>query len=205
MTLPAPPTDPEILADFPARSLQADFPFARVHSAVQDPEWFCSDGRCRFDPFDAAAAGFGTCYVATHVLGAYIEKFARFERAIPRSVVDAHRLSQLLLPSPVRVADMTDRTIAGRWNLSAEIWAGDDYEGSQRWAQALSRAGFNGICYPARHDTQAILLSVAVFGKPGYQPTEMIQYNAPQPIPPELIEDAARQFGVEVLPGSPLM
>jgi len=71
----------------------------------------------------------------------------------------------------VRVADVTDRMIMGRWHLSAELWAGDDYEGSQRWARRLHQAGFAGIWYSAAHDIRGDLHSLAFFGKPGDRPT----------------------------------
>lgn len=86
---------------------------------------------------------------------------------VPRSLVDQHSLANLRLASPVRVADATDRTILGLWRLSAELWAGDDHEGSQRWAHRLYQAGFAGIWYPAAHDVRGGLHSVAPFSKPG--------------------------------------
>jgi hypothetical protein len=119
--------------------------------------------------------------------------------------VDDHRLTELVSPAPLWIADLTDRTIMGRWHLDAGIWAVDDYEGSRRWAQALFEARFGGICYPTRHDVQGRLISVAVFGQPGYQPGRFIGTTPPRSIPPDLIERAAREFGLDVLPGVPLL
>jgi hypothetical protein len=205
VTVPPPPTDPALLVDFPARILDVADPLFRIHSDKHEPEWFCNDGKCRFDPPPAFARVFGACYTCTDPLGAYIEKFGRFEHLIPQSAVDGQRLTELGLPEPLRVADLSDRTIVGRWRLTAEIWAGDDYEASGRWAQALFEASFDGICYPARHDVQGNLTSVAVFGKPEYQPGQLIQRTPPTAITPDLIEWAARDFGIDVIPAAPLL
>lgn len=123
---------------------------------------------CRFEP--PPGAEFGTCYLAGHPLGAFVEKFGRL-KTVPQSLVDRHSIASLRLGSPVRVADVTDRMIMGRWHLSAELWAGDDYEGSQRWARRLHQAGFAGIWYSAAHDIRGDLHSLAFFGKPGDRPT----------------------------------
>lgn len=196
MTLPAPPGDPAELADFPSRDVPADFPYTRIHHDRFEAEWFCSCGRCRFDPPPGAA--FGTCYLAGHPLGAFVEKFGRL-RVVPRSLVDQHALATLQVPSPLRVADATDRRILGRWGLSAELWAGDDYAGSQRWAERLHQAGFAGIWYSARHDVHGDFHSLAVFGKPGYQPDALLRYSD-GPIPQRLLDEATVRFGIEVLP-----
>lgn len=196
MTLPAPPRDPAELADFPFRQVPADFPYARIHHDRFEPEWFCHCGQCRFDP--PTGGSFGTCYLAGHPLGAFVEKFGRL-RVVPRSLVDQHALAALQLPSPLRVADVTDRRILGRWHLSAELWAGDDYAGSQRWAERLHQAGFAGIWYSARHDVRGGLHNLAIFGKPGHQPDALLRYSD-EPIPQWLLHEAAVTFGIETLP-----
>jgi hypothetical protein len=78
--------------------------------------------------------------LAGHPLGAFIEKFGDLE-VVRRSLVDEHRIAGIMVP-PTRLADVTDRSVLGRWNLTAEIGAGDDYEGSQLWAERLFEAGF---------------------------------------------------------------
>jgi hypothetical protein len=99
---------------------------------------------------------------------------------------------------------MTDRTILGRWHLSAELWAGDDYEGSQRWAKPTpASAGFAGIWYSAAHDVHGRLHSLALFGRPGHQPDALLRYSD-EPIPQALIDEAAATFGLEILPSTAL-
>jgi hypothetical protein len=129
------------------------------------------------------------------------ERFGRLRNGVPRSLVDSHRLAGLGLPSPVRVADASNRTVVGRWGLSAELWAGDDYPGSQRWAERLHQAGFAGIWYPARHDPAGQLHSVALFGKPGHQPAALVPYGD-EVVSAELGDDAFTRFGILVLPST---
>ena len=200
MSLASPPDDPSELVDFPARTVPADYPYSRIHHDRHEAEWFCDKGDCRFDP--PPGTGFATCYLSGHPLGAFVEKFGRLQ-VIPRSLVDQHSLTSLRLASPVRVVDATDRTILGRWHLSAELWAGDDYEGSQRWAHRLHQAGFAGIWYSAAHDVHGGLHSLALFGKPGHQPDALLRYSD-EPIPQALIDEAAATFGLEVLPSTAL-
>lgn len=196
MTVALPPDDPAELADFPARQAAADYPYARIHHDRHEAEWFCDKGDCRFDL--PLGSGSGTCYLAGHPLGAFVEKFGRL-RMIPRSLVDQHSLATMRLASPVRVADLTDRRILGRWHLSAELWAGDDYPGSQLWAHRLHQAGFAGVWYSAAHDVRGELHSLALFGKAGYEPDTLLLYSD-DPVPQALIDDAAMAFGLEVLP-----
>src|SRR5438445_11499753 len=77
LTRPRPPDDPAELVAFPARTVPADYPYSRVHHDRHEPEWFCNKGDCRFDP--PPGAGFGTCYLAGHPLGAFVEKFGRLK------------------------------------------------------------------------------------------------------------------------------
>lgn len=50
---------------------------------------------------------------------------------------------------------------------------------------------------------QGGLHSVALFGKPGYQPDALLRYSD-GPIPSSLLDEAAEAFGIEVLPSTTL-
>lgn len=164
MSLRPPPADPAELADFPARRVADAYSYARVHAETHAPEWFCTCGEHRFDPPLSASSPFGTCYLAGHPLGAFVEKFGDLS-IVTRERVDAHRLAHLQVPA-TRLADATDRR-ALRWGVTAELAAGRDYAGAQQWAERLFQAGFAGIWYAARHDPSGDLHSIALFGKPG--------------------------------------
>jgi hypothetical protein len=161
VTLRRPPADPAELTAFPARTIANAYPYARIHAQGHEPEWFCVCGDHRFDPPSSSRQLFGTCYLAGHPVGAFIEKFADVG-IVTRERVDNHRLAHLQVPA-TRLADVTDRN-ALRWGVTAEIGAGGDYPGAQAWAERLFQVGFGGIWYTAKHDPRGDLHSIALFG-----------------------------------------
>ena len=200
MTLRPPPADPTELSEFPVKVVTPGFPYVRIHRQHREAEWFCTCGDCRFDPLPADA-GFGTCYLSGHPLGAFIEKFGELE-VLPAELVTDCVVTSMML-AEARLADVTDRQVLGRWGLSAEIGAGDDYPGSQLWALRLWQAGFAGIWYQAKHDPRSDLHSIALFGKPGLQPSAVVSLGS-TPMSDELVAEAERLFGVQVFPASAL-
>jgi hypothetical protein len=190
---------------FPAVIVRANAPLVRIHHNLRDPEYFSADSSGRFDPPVGSTAGFGTCYLSTHPLGAFLETFGRIRPVLQRHV-DERVLTQVFLVSDTRIADMTNPSILGMYGLTAEIGIGGDehtYEITQRWAEALFAAGFGGVRYAARHDPALHARSVAVFGKPGVQPTQVLAGPATH-IPEELVERAADEYAIEVLPSVPI-
>lgn len=194
MSTAFPPSNPAALADFPVRQVFADYPYSRIHHDRFAPEWFCDCGRCRFDL--PTGSGMGTCYLAGHPVGAFVEKFGRF-RVVPRAVIEQHSLARLAVPSALRVADLTDRSIVGRWGLTAAIWAEGDYALPQAWAVSLHAAGFAGIWYPAAHDVIGDYHSLALFGKAGHQPTLLLSHGD-DAVPNGLIDEVSERFGIQV-------
>lgn len=204
MNLPDPPAPPE-LTGFPAVLIPANAPLARIHHNLRDPEYFSADGSGRFDPPPGSTAGFGTCYLSTHPMGAFLETFGRIRPVLQRHV-DERVLTQAFLPSDARMANMTDPAILGRYGLTAEIGVGGDertYAATQRWAEALEAVGFAGIVYAARHDPALHERSVALFGKPGVQRSRLLARPSTY-IPDELIERAANEYAIDILPSVPV-
>lgn len=204
MTLPRPPSVSE-LTGFPAVVLPANVPLVRIHHNLNDPEFFSADGSGRFDPPPGSTAGFGTCYLSTHPLGAFLETFGRIRPVLQRHV-DERVLTQAFLPSETRVADMTDPVILGKFGLTAEIGIGGDehtYDVTRLWAEALVTAGFGGVLYAARHDPALVARSVALFGKPGIQPTQLLASPSSH-IPEELLHRASDEYGIDILPSVPV-
>ena len=165
-SLPPPPDDPGELIDFPARTIPADYPYARIDHDRYEPEWVCDKRDCRFDP--PSGAVFGTCYLSGHPLGVFVEKFGRFKIA-PRSLVDQHSLASLRLTSPVRVADVTDRTILGRWHLTAGSGPVTTTTVRNAGRTDSTKPASPASGAPPRDDVRGGLHSLALFGKPGYQ------------------------------------
>jgi hypothetical protein len=186
------------------RSIDALVPFVqydpdrvlfRIHQTRHDPIHFASDKQGRFNLRDLR--GTGTCYMSPSRLGAYVEAFGRLG-TLRDSYIEERSLSELTLSRPVRLADITDRQVLGRYGLAGDISAGTDYEPSQRLASQLYDLGFDGVYYAARHDPAFIERSVAIFGSAA---DEKLFITSTNPIPDSLILEGTRQFGLLVLPG----
>jgi hypothetical protein len=158
---------------------------------LRGPWYFSSDGSGRFDL--AAGSGRGTCYVARDPVGCFLEVF-RFANPIPEIEIEARRISQLELPE-MRLADCTS-SLARGFGLTAEIHSSPDYAMTQAWAAAFAAAGFEGIQYLLRHDPGQSHLGVAFFGPAGPQ---ALPVAATDPIGPEVVAEARRKFGLQVI------
>jgi hypothetical protein len=88
----------------------------RVHQIRHDPEWFGSSGAYRWDPPQAAAGLFGTCYTGTDEITAVMEAFGDLP-VITQGAVDARAMASIQISRTPRLADMTSPTIVGRWRL----------------------------------------------------------------------------------------
>ncbi len=146
-------------------------------------------------------SSFGTCYTSGDPLGAFIEIFGELP-VITQGEIDRRAFAQIELPPEPRWADMTDPKIVG-WGLDERIGVGDDYDTCQRWSEAPFTVGFTGVMFRARHFVGSMCPSVAIFGNPGYQPTQLRVLDS-TPIPHYLVADACSTFGLERWPSTPL-
>jgi len=125
--------------------------------------------------------------------------------AVTYELLDRRALAHVTIPAGQRLADMTSPKVVGEWGLDRRISVGDDYGVCQRWAYALRLAGFSGVFYEPRHDPRGhSQASVALFGDPGHQPTQLSVLDD-GPIPDSLIEEAREVFGLRVVPATPLI
>jgi len=187
--LPAPP---EELPELPSTKLGTEALW-RIHAADVSPWFFDAGPDGRFNLADR-----GTCYLAEEPIGAFVEKFGRLLRpggVIPEPLVDTQRLSRLR-PPKVSVVDLTDPTVLGLADLTAEIHTTTDYGLTQNWAKALRDAGYAGIRYKARHDPRGQLVSIALFGS--VKPPKAAPKTTT--IPVDLIHEASTTFAITVLP-----
>jgi hypothetical protein len=176
----------------------------RVHQIVHEPEWFGTSGDCRWDPPAEVAELFGTCYTGTDPLTAFIEAVAELP-LLAQPVIDKRAMALLHVPQDQRIADMTSPRIIGDWGLDRRISTGDTYGVCQRWAHALRLAGFTGVFYEPRYDPRGRnQQSIALFGDPGYQPTQIIMIED-EPIPHSVVEEARDIFGMRIWPSTPLL
>jgi hypothetical protein len=66
-------------------------------------------------------------YLSPSAIGAYVETFGRLG-VIDLEDITERSLSELALTRPVRLADLTDRQVLGRYGFAGNISTGNDYE-----------------------------------------------------------------------------
>lgn len=176
----------------PTRTLTPGTTLQRIHRATNDPWYFDSSDRGRFNP--VGRSGWGACYWAESQLGAFVEVFRTRLRLVESDISD-RVLTTLTVADSMEVADLTTRMglAAG---VAADLVHGADYGPAQHLAsQIVGRHG--GVQWRVRHDLEQALVGVALFGRPGHVPNDKL---LTQPLPEALQEDASRNFGYEVLP-----
>jgi hypothetical protein len=156
------------LTGFPERRLAADTVWFRQHRMAQRPWWFSSVGPDRpSGRFDLSVPR-GTCYLASSAEAAVRElvgpDFASSGR-IPSSVIDHRVVSRLVVPQPVRAAQLDDQHAAA-YRVTRELATMTPYDIPQAWAAALDSAGFDGILSPLRF-TPGDDEGLALFGPAG--------------------------------------
>ena len=200
MTLPTPPGSSSALAAFPSVILRSSQPLSRIHRETNATQWFSNDQTGRFDP-PHGVEDFGTCYFSTHPVGAFVETFGRIN-PISRQNIDERVLATSYLASDVILANALDPHLIGQWGLTGELSTSADYDPPQQWANAWFEAGFSGVIYAARHDPSLQSRSIAIFGKPGYQPTAF--FASTTAIPYWVESEAKRRFGFKIIPRTAL-
>jgi RES domain-containing protein len=111
--------------------------------------------------------------------------------------IEERSLTELTLARSLKLADLTERSVVGRYGVAGDISTGTDYGPSRKLAGRLYELGFDGIYYTARHDPAFLERGVAVFGGSGDQKLFATSTTA---IPEALVDQAAREFGLLVLP-----
>ena len=136
-------------------------------------------------------------------MGAFVEKFGDLDIFLTRSAVDECQIASDLIIPDVRLADVTDRQVLGRWGLTAKsgpvTTTSDPNCGPRDYGKRASAASGT----KQRHDPRADLHSIALFGKPGLQRDRFVAAGS-VPISDELIDETTRIFGIEVLPATVL-
>ena len=187
-------------AAFPARILRGGVQLHRIHRRGHVPAHFSDSGLHRFDSPLRAGSEYGVCYLGLDPLTAYVEVFGRY-RAVQQVEILRRCLSTAHVTSDLRLADLTNRAVLGRYGVTAAHSTGSDYELSQDLGTRLHAAGFEGLCYRVRHDPAMTLEAVALFGPTGTARYDRpaISWSDPIEIPGHLIE-LGGEFGIRVLP-----
>lgn len=188
---------------FPTFRITPETKLWRIHSVEAHPAYFNDSPNWRFGPPPTHKGRFGTCYLGLDDRRpAYVEKYGRTGLITPEL---RHRdgLSELNLQNPVDVADLTNRSVLGRFGVTASHSTSSDYGPSQRLAADLFDASLGGIRYRISHDPRMELEAIALFGEPGEQSERFNPPKTTSPIPDDLI-DLCREFGINEFP-NPLL
>ena len=178
---------------FPTRTLPAGTSLHRIHRAGRVADHYDTTDRHRFGA-PPGSPRYGVCYVALEPIAAYVEVFGRIG-TLGIAEIDRRRISETIGARDLRLADLSHRSILGRFGVTAAHSTGTDYTPSQELSSRLHNAGYDGIVYRVRHDPQMQLEAVAVFAR---QPAPL-SWHDPQPIPNSLVQQGLR-FGIRVLP-----
>ena len=170
---------------FPSCVLQSGEDLYRIHRREHTPERLSRSGHQRFDsPSAQRARSYGVCYLGTTPVAAYLEVFGRM-RALPVPELTDRCLSVAPVVRAVRLADLTNRTVLGRFGVTASHSTAPDYAESQCLSARLHSAGFDGIRYRVRHDPAMELEAVALFAPPALGDTDnaAVSWSDPLEIP----------------------
>ena len=184
---------------FPARTLRNGTPLYRIHRHDRSAAYFSQSGAHRFDPPGTSRVRYGVCYLGLEPLTAYVEVFGRIGTIRDRDVT-SKRLPTARANADIRLADLTDRSVLGRFSVTAAHSTAPDYGASQALSETLHKARFHGIVYRVRHDPSMELEAVALFDKPfaGREPIA-ITWSTPRHVPESLTADGLA-FGIRLMP-----
>lgn len=185
-----------VAKELPVRRLEPGESLYRIHRAANDPWFFSSDGKGRFDPTGAEK---GTCYFADAELGAWVETF-RTAMTIAEEDISSRAISVVDIDRPLELADLSDRR-ALKAGATAAITSGDNYDPCHALADELQGVR-DGVLWRVRHDLGQRLIGVALFGPAGAQPAEDWPPTSTAPIGSNLIHEAEDEFDYRVVPTS---
>ena len=180
---------------FPQRVLPIGTSLHRIHHVARSPEHYSRSGRQRFDAPAPSPAKYGVCYLGLEALTAYVEVVGRIG-TVGAEHIASKRLSHATAERLLRMADLADPSVVGRYGVTLAHSTSDDYSQSQRLSMELHGAGFDGIIYRVRHDPQGQLEAAAVFDESA---AGALRWRTTRSLPPSLVV-AGRAYGIRVLP-----
>lgn len=207
--LQEPPIKAASLADVPGQRLAGQTLFRVWRRTAPDgttrhhPWWFASvpddpDTGGRFD----LPSPMGTLYVATRAVGAVLEALQAHLTALPLAELRTRRIARIQAPDNVpAAARLTSRTLAGRFGITASLWAGSDRTLTQRWAAAFRRDGWWSLYGGLQHDPSGRLRGYALFDLGGDHPPtigETWTYDSSDLAYDTAIHDELIRYGVNV-------
>lgn len=126
--------------------------WVRLHRVSQDPIYFGSTGKNRFD---APGAEYGVMYVAADLHGAAIETFGRsYSAAISVGSLGVTGFAQIRSSRELHLIDLVESGGLTRIGADARLCSDCDYSLTQKWSKAIydHPASVDGIFYRSRLD-----------------------------------------------------
>lgn len=126
--------------------------WARIHKVSQDPVYFGTTGRNRFD---APHAEFGVMYVGADLHCALIETFGRsYSKTITVSSLAVTGLAQIRTSRDLQRIDLANSGGLARIGADARLCSDCDYSLTQKWSKAIydHPASVDGIFFRSRLD-----------------------------------------------------
>lgn len=156
-------------AELPISVLGADTVLTRLHALRHAPT---PQHRQALHRFDDPERGFGVCYLAESLAGAFVETFLRegAGRVVSTRTLAQYARSTFRLSRTARLVDLHGAGLR-RLGHTASLFASEDYQTSQMLSAAIFShpSAVDGVRYRCRHDPDC--LAVALFerahGLPG--------------------------------------
>jgi hypothetical protein len=156
---------PATLADgFPTSEIAAGTRYFRSFSKGNGPWYFNSSTAQRFN----LPSPEGTCYVATDVLTAVLERLGEQLADGPISADEIDRMHVASLELQARVTSaLTGHKKAAAFGCNREICTTEDYALTQEWASAFRALPVEAVSYESRLSSESKMNALALFGPEG--------------------------------------
>lgn len=152
---------PVNLDGFPA--IQCADAWYRAHTAGRGPWWYAHNQQGRFD----LSPPYGTCYLGSRIEVAVRERLGG--TLVAAGMISAVEADRMLVSELWIDADLADTTAqqTTRCGITRELATLTGYDLPQRWAAALHRCGWAGLCYWPRFSPGPDRYAAALFGAAG--------------------------------------
>jgi RES domain len=149
---------------FPTKKIAVGSRYYRSFTKGKGPWYFNPTNAFRFN----IPTPDGTCYLATDILTAILERLGEHlaDGPIPREDVDKMQVAELELQATV-IAALTGHKKAALYGCHREICTTDDYSLTQEWARAFRRLPVDAISYESRLTSESTMNALALFGPEG--------------------------------------
>ncbi|MFJ9087889.1 RES family NAD+ phosphorylase [Streptomyces sp. NPDC102384] len=187
---------------FPKSEVEPGAALFRSHKDTNGALYYCTDGRCRFDPPRDMKTEYGCCCTASTPEIAVLENLAGAP-VITTTWAQRRRLSVVRTKATHEVADLTSGEAVGVWGIGGEIQVGTNRRQTQSWGRAFRKAGFDGVRHKSRRANTTGADCIAFYGTPG-EHGDRLGCEDPMPVPVHVLRQIEATYGVPCYPPTPL-